>query len=137
MGVLVDSTFFIAAERRRMNASQTLESLDRSFPGQGVGISVITLLELAHGVPRADTQVRAQLRQQFLDQLTSVVEVHVVSPEIAIRAGTLSGTLMREGMQVATADLLIGVTALELGYSLLTKNLRHFKSIPGLDVIPH
>jgi tRNA(fMet)-specific endonuclease VapC len=137
MGILVDSTFFIAAERRRMNASQTLELLNREFPDQPVAISVITLLELAHGVPRADTLLRGQLRQQFLDQITSVVDVHVVSPGIALRAGTLSGMLMREGIQVATADLLIGVTALELGYSVLTKNLRHFKLIPDLNLIAH
>jgi predicted nucleic acid-binding protein len=29
------------------------------------------------------------------------------------------------------ADLLIGVTALELGYSVATDNLRHFQKIPG------
>jgi len=31
--------------------------------------------------------------------------------------------------------LLIGATALSLGFSLLTVNLRHFKLIPGLNVI--
>jgi len=32
-------------------------------------------------------------------------------------------------------DLLIGATALEIGYSVVTVNLRNFKLIPGLDVI--
>ena len=32
------------------------------------------------------------------------------------------------------ADLLIGVTALELGYSVATGNLRHFELVPGLSV---
>jgi predicted nucleic acid-binding protein len=30
---------------------------------------------------------------------------------------------------------LIGVTALELGYSVATGNLRHFEMIPGLSVV--
>jgi tRNA(fMet)-specific endonuclease VapC len=137
MGILVDSTFFIAAERRKMNAHQTLESLDTDFPDQPVAISVLTLLELAHGVQRSDNVERAQLRQVFLDHITSALDVYPVSPAVALRAGTLTGSLMRKGIQVATADLLIGVTALELGYSLLTKNLRHFTLIPGLDVIAH
>ena len=33
------------------------------------------------------------------------------------------------------ADLLIGATALELGYSVLTSNRRHFGQIPGLTVV--
>jgi predicted nucleic acid-binding protein len=32
-------------------------------------------------------------------------------------------------------DLLIGATALSLGYQVLTGNLRHFQKIPGLTVI--
>jgi predicted nucleic acid-binding protein len=32
------------------------------------------------------------------------------------------------------ADLLIGATALELGYSVATNNSRHFELIPGLTV---
>jgi predicted nucleic acid-binding protein len=33
-------------------------------------------------------------------------------------------------------DLLIGATALSLGFSVLTANLRHFQKIPGLTVVP-
>jgi len=36
---------------------------------------------------------------------------------------------------VRYADLLIGATALSLGYSVLTNNARHFRMIPGLSVM--
>lgn len=36
----------------------------------------------------------------------------------------------------ATVEKLIGATALSLGFSLVTVNLRHFRLIPGLTVIP-
>jgi predicted nucleic acid-binding protein len=36
---------------------------------------------------------------------------------------------------VPFADLLIGVTALSLGYSVLTINARHFARIPGLPLV--
>jgi predicted nucleic acid-binding protein len=36
---------------------------------------------------------------------------------------------------VPFADLLIGATALAIGYSVLTANLRHFQRIPGLTVL--
>jgi predicted nucleic acid-binding protein len=33
------------------------------------------------------------------------------------------------------ADLLIGATALHFGYSVGTRNLRHFRMIPGLGIL--
>jgi predicted nucleic acid-binding protein len=50
-------------------------------------------------------------------------------------AGRIDGSLQAQGIRVALGDLLIGATALELGYSVLTGNVRHFQKIPGLDVI--
>jgi predicted nucleic acid-binding protein len=49
----------------------------------------------------------------------------------------LDSTLLiaARGISLALADLLIGVTVLELGYILATGNLRHFRMIPGLNVI--
>jgi len=36
---------------------------------------------------------------------------------------------------IALPDLLIGVTALDLGYSVATLKPRHFQLIPGLSVV--
>jgi predicted nucleic acid-binding protein len=33
-------------------------------------------------------------------------------------------------------DLLIAVTALELGYRVATANVRHFLMVPGLEIVP-
>ena len=32
-------------------------------------------------------------------------------------------------------DLIIGATALHLGFDVVTRNLRHFQAIPGLNVL--
>ncbi len=64
-----------------------------------------------------------------------MLPVHAVTLAIALRAGQIDGELTAEGTRIATADLLIGVTALELGYRVLTGNLRHFRLIPGLQVL--
>ena len=42
----------------------------------------------------------------------------------------------KHALVIATADLLIGITALHYGYALGTRNVRHFKMIPGLKVVP-
>jgi predicted nucleic acid-binding protein len=36
---------------------------------------------------------------------------------------------------IALPDLLIGATALHLGYAVATLNIRHFQLIPGLSVV--
>ncbi len=38
-------------------------------------------------------------------------------------------------MVIPFGDLLIGATALSIGFSVLTTNLRHFQKIPGLSVM--
>jgi predicted nucleic acid-binding protein len=39
------------------------------------------------------------------------------------------------GVVIPFGDLLIGATALSLGYNILTGNLRDFRRIPGLTVM--
>jgi predicted nucleic acid-binding protein len=42
---------------------------------------------------------------------------------------------MAKGISIPVSDLLIGITALELGYGVATANMRHFQSIPSLTVV--
>lgn len=135
MGLILDSTVFIAAERRGLNARQTLAGIGSLFPGEQFALSVITLIELAHGVARADTPQRKAARQQYLSELALASSVHPVTASIALRAGQIDGENTANGVRIALADLLIGVTALELGYKIATANLRHFRVIPGLVIV--
>jgi len=100
-----------------------------------IAISAVSVLELAHGVARADSPQRREKRQRFLSDLLAGMPVHPVTVPIALRAGQLDGEMQAVGRRVALADLLIGATALELGYSVLTSNRRHFDQIPGLTVV--
>ena len=65
MGLILDSSVLVAAERQGHNARQMLASLARKVTDTEVGISVITLIELAHGAARADTPERKAKRQKF------------------------------------------------------------------------
>jgi predicted nucleic acid-binding protein len=51
-------------------------------------------------------------------------------------AAKIDGEQQARGVKIPFGDLLVGVTALELGFAVLTINLRHFRLIPGLNVIP-
>jgi len=94
----------------------------------------VTVLELAHGIARANTGAQRAARQKFLDDLPIGMPVHPVTVPVALRAGPIDGQLQAAGTRVALADLLIGSTALVLGHAIATGNTRHFE-IPGLVVV--
>jgi tRNA(fMet)-specific endonuclease VapC len=135
MGLILDSSALIAEQRNGCNLRQALTNLSHRFPGEEIAVSVITVLELAHGVARANTPDRRLRHGQFLEDLLLSVPVHAVSIQIALKAGQIDGENKARGVSLAISDLLIGVTAMELGYRVATSNLRHFKLITGLDIV--
>ena len=76
------------------------------------------------------------MRRLFLETLINDLPVFDYTLEIARLAGRIDGEETMKGNIIPFIDLLIGATALHLGYSLMTTNVRHFRLIPGLDVIP-
>jgi predicted nucleic acid-binding protein len=135
MGLILDSSVLIAAERQGRNARQMLTAIAHITGETEIALSVITLIELAHGMARADTAQRKQNRQQFIHELLTALPIHSVNVSIALRVGQVDGEGQAKGIRLPLADLLIGVTAMELGYTVATSNLRHFQRIPGLSVV--
>jgi tRNA(fMet)-specific endonuclease VapC len=135
MGLILDSSVLVAAERQGYNARQMLASIARKIAETEVGISVVTLIELAHGAARADIPERKAKRQKFIEELLTAIPTHPVTVPLALRAGQIDGENQARGIRVPLPDLLIGVTALELGYSVGTANLRHFQQLPGLSIV--
>jgi tRNA(fMet)-specific endonuclease VapC len=132
---MLDSTAAVAAERQGKNARQLLESVVLETGDDDIAVSVVTVLELAHGITRADTTERRNRRQRFLDELLIGVPIQPVTVPIALRAGQIDGQSQAKGIRIPLSDLLVGVSALELGYGVGTANVRHFQLIPGLKVI--
>jgi predicted nucleic acid-binding protein len=117
------------------NARQLLESVALETGDEGIAVSVVTVLELAHGIARADAAERRDRRQRFLDELLTGVPVQPVTVPIALRAGQIDGQSQARGVRIPLSDLLIGTSALELGYGVGTANVRHFQLIPGLNIV--
>ena len=133
-GLLLDTSILITAERHGIDVWNELLRIRRETATEHIGISSLTLMELAYGLARADTEQRKEARQNFLDGVSNLLEIHLVSAAIATVAGTVDAELSLLGIRVAPLDLLIGITARELGYAMATHNLRHFNRIPGLQV---
>ena len=98
-------------------------------------LSSVSIVELTHGIYRAKTDADRERRKDFCDELCRDMIVHPVSLEIAQLAGRIEGELAGKGIAISFEDLLIGATALHLGFDVATLNIRHFQLIPGLKIV--
>jgi predicted nucleic acid-binding protein len=135
MGLILDSSVIIAAERRGETVEQLIERIVRTVGDQEAALSAVGLTELVHGVYRAPTPERRVRREGFLNELLADLTVYPFTKETALLAGRIDGEQQSRGVVIPFADLLIGATALAIGYSVLTVNPRHFERITGLPVV--
>ena len=135
MGLVLDSSALIAAEREKRPVSELLTSLESEHLKAEFLLSSITVMELEHGWHRANTSETASRRRRYLDEVFAVIPVEPFTREMAVLAAKIDADTKKVGIAIATADLLIGVTALHYGYGIGTRNVRHFRMIPGLNVL--
>jgi predicted nucleic acid-binding protein len=135
LGLILDSSVIIAAERKRQTVEEFLTLIGRTFGEVEIAMSAVTLAELVHGVARANTPEIRIARRAFIDELKKHVPVHPVIDSTAEIAGQISGEQAAKGITLPADDLLIGASAIEQGYAVATLNIRHFQKIPGLRVL--
>jgi predicted nucleic acid-binding protein len=130
MGVILDTSVLIEAERREFEIDKFTENRgDEIF-----GLSVITTAELLHGVHRANSTKRRLKRSAYVEKVIEFFPVYVFDISTARIYSELWSDLSSKGIQIGAHDLIIGSTALSLGFSVATFNLRHFEKIEGLKV---
>jgi predicted nucleic acid-binding protein len=79
MGLILDSSVLITAERQGRNARQMLSAIARTAGETEIALSVVTFIELAHGAARADTAERKAKREQFIQELLTALPIHPVT----------------------------------------------------------
>ena len=137
MGLVIDSSIAIAAERRGDTVERLLKQIASLTGDQEIGISSVGLTELVHGIYRARAVDIRERRASFIRELLLDIDVFAYDSETAWLAGRIDGEPRERGIAIPFPDLLIGATALQQGYSVFTVNTRHFQLIPGLKVIAH
>jgi tRNA(fMet)-specific endonuclease VapC len=135
MGLILDSSVIIAAERRGDTVEQFIERVVNATGDQEAALSAVGLTELIHGLYRAKTPAIRLRRESFLNELLADLAVYPYTKETAMLAGKLDGEQQSKGVVIPFGDLLVGATALSLGYSVLTINFRDFHRIPGLSIV--
>ena len=135
MGLILDSSVVIAAERRGDTVEKLIEYVVSVAGDQDAALTSVGLTELIHGIYRAPTSELQQRRQAFMEELLRDFTVYPYTKETALLAGRIDGEQQSQGVTISFGDLLIGATALSLGFSILTVNARHFRLIPKLTVV--
>ena len=135
LGLVLDSSLIIEAERKHQTVEELLQETQQRFGEIEITMSAVTVAELVHGVARANTPKVRDRRRAFIDELKKHVPVHPVADATAEIAGTIGGEQAAKGNTIPIDDLLIGASAIEQGYAVGTLNLRHFEKIPSLTVL--
>lgn len=131
MGLILDSSVLISSERRGETVKQVIQRVQAVHGETESALSVVTIIELTHGIYRARTDADRELRAAFTDELCRDMVVHPVTMAIARLAGRIEGEQAAMGISIAFEDLVIGATALSLGFDVATLNRAHFQLIPG------
>ena len=107
-----------------------IELLTRISP-DGLAISLITFGEIYEGVffGRDPTAAEAIFRRFLRD-----VDVLPLNRTIMRRFARVRGELRRRGQNIGDTDTLIAATALHHMLILVTRNLKDFQRVPGLNV---
>ena len=136
MGLVLDSSVVIAAERQARPVSDLLSALKDTHGEHEILLSSISVLELEHGLHRANNAELLERRRVYLDTVFAAIPVQPFTKEMAQLAGRIDAEARAAGRVIPFPDLLIGTTALHAGYAIVTANARHFQMVPGLVVLP-
>jgi tRNA(fMet)-specific endonuclease VapC len=130
MGVILDTSVLIAAERQGFE----IDSFTKNREEDVFGLSVISVSELLHGVHRANSRIRRLKRSAYVEKIIELFSIFVFEISMVRIYAELWSDLSRRGIRIGAHDLMIGSTALSLGFSVATHNIRHFERIEGLKL---
>ena len=127
MEYLVDTDWVIHYLHGRQSVRERIDQLAHS----GIAISVITLAEVYQGVFYSRDPEGNE--RQFL-RFIAGCEVLGLNDAICRLFAHERGRLKAAGTVIGDFDILIGVTAVHHGLTLLSNNQRHFGRIEGLAI---
>jgi tRNA(fMet)-specific endonuclease VapC len=105
MGLVLDSSVLIVAEREAKPVSTLLAAIQQEHGENEIVLSSITVVELEHGLHRAQTAEQAQKRRNYLDEVFAAIPVESFSREMAQIAAKVDADARRLGKVIPFADL--------------------------------
>lgn len=130
MGLVLDSSVLIAAERKRFDIESFLET---EAPMEPVYISTITASELLHGVERATPERRAR-REAFVEAVLRETPGLTIDLACARIHAALWAQLEECGERIGAHDMWIAATCVRFGFRLATLKEDEFGRVEGLSL---
>jgi tRNA(fMet)-specific endonuclease VapC len=131
MGILIDTSVLIAADRGALNLERWLGQ----HGTEEIRLPAIVVAELLFGVYRAQSVVRRARREAYVNTLLSWLPVASFDVSCARAHAMLAADLRARGAEVGAHDLLIAATAVATGCSIATRDPRSFPRIPDLELL--
>ena len=130
MGIILDTSIIIEAEKDRFDIEKFVNGREE----EPFGLSVISVAELLHSVHRANTRPGRLGRSAFVERVIDLFMVYPFDITSARIYADIWANLQKKGTLIGAHDLMIGSTALALGFSVASFNTRHFDRIEGLKL---
>lgn len=130
--MIADSTLLVDLVRKRPQAREFVARCERE--GAVVWVPTPAIFELWEGIERSD---RPQEELRRVQELLAGYTVLPFTQQHAMRAGQVSGELIRRGNMIGAVDAEIAGMALAEGASVITRNRKDFDRIPGLKVVAY
>ena len=134
MGLILDSSVLIDAERQARPVSELLGAIRTVLGVTDILLSAVSVIELEHGIWRANTPELVRSRRIYLEEVFATIPVQAFTKEMGQLAARIDAEARQTGAVIPFADLQIGVTALHLSCAIASRNVRHFRMIPSLVV---
>ncbi|MGQ0535210.1 MAG: PIN domain-containing protein [Methanobacteriota archaeon] len=127
--MILDTTVLVDLLRGEPKARDLVASLEAE--GRVLWVPTPAVFEVYEGIERADRPDRE------LRAVREVLDAYTVLPfetDHAVRAGRVSGELVRRGAMIDPVDAQIAGSALAMDRPVLTRNAKHFERVDGLAV---
>ena len=125
--ICIDSDFAIAILKGDEKAGNLLEDLESKGEICLTSISVFELTYITKDISKK--------KERSLLNLIDTFRVLPLDKNSALHASKIGKKLAKDGKMVHPMDLMIGATALGNKMTLVTKNLKHFSRIKGLELM--
>ena len=103
MGLILDSSVLIAGERCGETVRQVIERVRATCGDEESALSVVTIVELTHGIYRVKSDSDRLRRTTFVEELSRDKIVHPLTLDIAQLAGRIDGAQAAGGASPSTS----------------------------------
>ncbi len=124
--IFIDTDILIDFSLDRPAAIQAMANLEKKFI---LGVSVITAMELYSGC-------RSKMDLKRVDELLSGIHIEFVTKSISKTAFELMKKF-RSSHGVEINDMLIAATSLGLKAKMISKNQKHYKFLPDIELLEY